>query len=387
MISIAAPNESALVHQTAGDAVNREEGTDSKASIPPSLDGLSISTTSSTQVSDNKEKTIFSELREYDNGSDFNDCSSSLSSQDSGNVFNSYAAKPCPKRSVFSQYWQKTRQKPVALRPLKSLSASDLCRSSSGSLSTRDESRENSSAGSTFDASSRSSKDSSLHSSFGTFLSCSVTTAELLEDDGVSSLYDDDDDDDDGEAQDSDATSHRPSHQPPQPPPPTHNHPMRRRSILPPAPAASPVFRATFGKTTSAARSWRKSASLTNVEEYSRSVPLNSRHKTRSMPGTRSCSSSSSLLRSPGRSCLRRNPKYSPNNTASQRTLASPPSASSLSVPSMREESPVLSRADSMTSSVSFQEAVDVRHFEPPRETYSGKGWSDYFSFETTEPI
>lgn len=386
MISIAAPNESALVHQTAGDDVNREERTDSKASsIPPSLDGLSISTTSSTRVSDSKEKTIFSELREYDNGSEFNDCSSSLSSQDSGNVFNSNAAaKPCPKRSVFSQYWQKTRQKPVSLRPLKSLSTSDLCGSSSGSLSTtRDESRGNSSAGSTFDASSRSSKDSS----FGTSLSCSVTTAELLEDDGVSSLYDDDDDDDDGEAQDSDATSHQP---PTQPPPPTHNHPMRRRSILPPAPAANPVFRATFGKTTSAAAdgSWRKSASLTNVEEYSRSVPLNSRHKTRSMPGTRSCSSSS-LLRSPGRSCLRRIPKYSPNNnTASQRTtMASPPSASSLSVLSMQEESPALSRADSMTSSVSFQEAVDVRHFEPPRETYSGKGWSDYFSFETTEPI
>ena len=381
MIKISAPNESAIVHQIIGNAIHREDcpSPDSKATLTPSLDGLSISTTSSNQTSDNKDQTKYNGDREQQNGSEFNDCSSSLSSQDSSNVLSSYTAKTFSKRSVFSQYWQKTGQKPVSLRPIRSLSTSDISPPSLHSLSTLQESERTSWTGSTCEASSESLKASSSQSPPENPLSCAVTNAELLEDDGDSSLYEDD-----GTIQGSADPPYRASEEPSQPPP-IHQPLVRRRSILPPAPTSHPALRATLGKTS--ARSWRKSASLNNVEEYSRSTPLHARQKTRSLPGIRSSSSSSSFLQSPGPSCLRPQPRYSPDTT-SQRSLAPSPSPSRHSLPSMPDSTNQLerrlSRADSTTSSVSFQEAVDVRHFEPPRETYSGKGWSDYFSFETT---
>jgi hypothetical protein len=161
--------------------------------------------------------------------------------------------------------------------------------------------------------------------------------------------------------------------------------PQRRRSILPPAPMSHPALKSTV---THGTKSWRKSVSLSNVESYSRrnSLPLDAhKHKTNSLPRMRS--SSCILQVQPGPSCLRSYQKYSPSRPSETRKsldseLSSSPCASAM--PSSASASSLVSSSghsrSSSTSSVSFLEAVDVRHFEPPRETYSGKGWSEYFN-------
>jgi len=319
-MEITAPNENAIVSLIGKDVDSEGCKSADTLSPLPSLETLSISTESSDATSSryNQDEDIGS--------SEFNDCSSSVSSQDSNNfVANGYSSR-APKRSFFSQYWQKTGQTPVPLRPIKNLPDAELPSESSKQDASND--------------TSESTTSSSMPYPIDRSIAC-MSNADFLEDD---------DEDIDCEPSTQDEASPRQHSEEEEPHPPMR----RRRSILPPAPASQPAL-----------RSWKKSASLSNVEGYSR-YQNQLAHKTHSLPRMRS---SSSILQ-PGPSCLRPLPKYSPSKT-NLSELASP------LTPSSRRR---LLRSDSSSSCVSFHEAVDVRHFEPPKETYAGKGWSEYFN-------
>lgn len=321
-------NEKAIV-SLIGKAVDDEVCTQHKSgdtlSPLPSLENLSISTesTDATSIRNKEDEDICS--------SEFNDCSSSVSSQDSNNFVASGNPSRVPfKRSVFSQYWQKTGQTPVILRPVKSLPTTDLASDTSDA--------------DVSNVASTHSTSSSLPYPIDRSIA-SMSNADFLEDH-------DEDDGNECEASTRGDSSLK------------HNskgevsHPPlgRRRSILPPAPVSQPAL-----------RSWKKSVSLSNVEGYSRCNNTLA-HKSRSLPRMRS---SSSILQ-PGPSCLRPFQKYSPSRPNGSKASEDQPRVSQCSPRR-------LMRSDSSSSSVSFQEAVDVRHFEPPRESYSEKGWSEYF--------
>jgi len=313
-------NENAIVNLI--EKTVEQDGIKKGDTLPPlpSLENLSISTESTEAASS------YSRQDEELCSSEFNDCSSSVSSQDSNN----FVATGYPKkRSVFSQYWQKTGQKPVLLRPIKPQSAADL-----------DIRKSPSQVG---DATliAKPPSNSALLYPLDTSIA-SLSNADLLEDHDCES-----------DCQNS-STPKLPLEQHASAEP--ANPPLvRRRSILPPAPIANPAL-----------RSWKKSASLSNVEAYSGNSKL--AHKTHSLPRMRS----SSMILQP---CLRPYQKYSPSKQTSSTSL-SEATSSEASPASSR----VLKRSDSSCSSVSFQETVDVRHFEPPQLTYAGKGWSDYFN-------
>lgn len=293
----------------------------------PSLENLSVSTesTEATPIRNQQDEDICS--------SEFNDCSSSISSQDSNNFVASGNPPRAPfKRSVFSQYWQKTGQTPVVLRPVKSLPNSDCATDSSDADASH--------------VASANSTSSSLPYTIDRSIA-SMSNADFLED------HDDEDDANDGEASSRDEFSLGDNSKEGGPHPPLR----RRRSILPPAPVSQPVL-----------RSWKKSASLSNVECYSRISNKLLAHKSQSLPRMRS---SSSILQ-PGPSCLRPFQKYSPSKSNDPKSSEDQPTVSPCSPRR-------LLRSDSSSSSVSFQEAVDVRHFEPPRQIHSEKGWSEYF--------
>lgn len=390
MIEIA---DNAIVLQDGCSPVSSKPS-DRTISPPLSLETLSISTSSMSYTESDSNTNIHNHNCKYtttedeDVNSELNDGSSSVSSLNSSNNIEGSSISITPKRSVFSNYWKKTGQKPTTLQPVKSLSASD-------SVSTLDNDARTSIATSHV-------LSSPLHFPLDRHLLQSMSSADFLEDDdaGNSSYHDD--------------TS--PEHASEQPPQAQHQdqqlqqqqgQPLqRRRSILPRAPASHPALKSTSTVMTQRRRSsWRKSASLSNVAEgyscYGNNSPLAcTTPKTRSLPGMRS-SSSTSLLQ-PGPSCLRPYQKYSPSkadaDAYSRRSLvlssSTSWSASSSSSPSsptmlpkmMSSGASVSSRdqlsrcgSSSTVSLVSFLEAVDVRHFEPPRETYAGKGWSDYF--------
>ncbi len=279
----------------------------------PALESLSIST-ESTDANSNNEDT---------SSSDFNDCSSSISSQDSNNfVATGNLASRTVKRSVFSQYWKKTGQKPVQLKPIKPPESPSQSQPSSFEKST---------------------SPSALPTRLFDPRIASLSKADLLEDDACDS--------------DSDCQS-LPQEEPKKSleqvaASPAHG---RRRSILPPPPVSNPAL-----------KSWTKkprSASFSHLETCSQS-----KHKlltnVDSIPRRRSASA---LNSQPGPSCLRPYQKYSLSRSSTSSCLEGSNHARRLL------------RSDSSSSSVSFQETVDIRHFEPPRESYAGKGWSDYFS-------
>jgi len=407
MIEIVAANENAIVSQSVGDGVHKDScpGKIVRSNSLPSLEALSIST---NNIRDNCNNDIAVDIgNDLDDSCsyDFNDCSSSVSSQDSSNIRSESITRISSKRSVFSQYWRKTGQKPVPMRPLISLSTSDLLRRSPYTLQSPQTQEVETVAsswnvkGSNWDRNSSStslnSNSSSVDLHLDRALLKSFSNAELLED-NVCDEYTE------GSASQSPPSrpqSHLESQSPSssQSQSPTTPSTPRRRSILPPAPMSHPALKSTLRMQQ---RSWRKSVSLSSVNEYSCSnyynnYSLGASPKTRSMPRMRS---SSSILQ-PGASCLRPTQKYSPcrPDVSSRKKMAPPLSLSIPPLPSqLQSPSPLqlpttessgsasssqLSRcgSSSTVSSVSFLEAVDVQHFEPPRETYSGKGWSEYF--------
>ena len=317
MMEITAPNENAIVSLARTDVDSEGCRSADTLSPLPSLETLSVSTesTDATPIRYNQDEDLGS--------SEFNDCSSSVSSHDSNNFVANGNPSRAPKRSFFSQYWQKTGQTPVPLRPIKTFPDTELPSECSNQDASND--------------TSESTTSSSMPYPIDRSIAC-MSNADFLEDD-------DEDNDCEPSTQDESSSRQHAEEEGPHPPP------RRRRSILPPAPASQPSL-----------RSWKKSASLSNVEGYSR-YPNQLAHKTHSLPRMRS---SSSILQ-PGPSCLRPLPKYSPSKT----------NLSELSSPLTPRR---LLRSDSSSSCVSFHQAVDVRHFEPPKETYAGKGWSEYFN-------
>jgi len=414
MIEIAAANENAIVsvsvsHQI-GNGVDREgcpgsRRSDRTLSPPPSLETLSISTSSSSTTNNGNciydGDEINDNDNDNDNGSEFNDCSSSVSSQDSSNIVYCTTRTP-PKRLVFSQYWQKTGQKPIPFRGVKSPSNSALSGRSPYTLPPQTSSLTAATLDASTSISSTTPSMSPFNSSSSLFsidrlLNKSMSNADLLEDDGNCSCPNTETE---GSAlkatQLLESQSLSRTQTQTQTPSQTPARRPRRRSILPPAPMSHPALKSTV---THATRSWRKSVSLSNVGGcYARNRELIATNKTRSLPRL---PSSSVLL--PGNSCLRPHQKYSPSkkNLANIDTDTVTVNADFGNIPiSRKPESTtrqcstltssssttttmqfpgLLTRSDSASSSVSFLEAVDVRHFEPPRETYSGKGWSDYF--------
>jgi len=334
---------------------------------------------------------------------EFHYCSSSVSSsQDSKNSNSNVDANSntnwntdmntdyCSnKRSVFSRYWKKTGHTPIPIRSMRSSSSSR-----SLSLITSDSVDSISSSYSTIG-----SPSPSTSSSFISFENCplldTVSNADLLEDDimarpipkMISTDYDT-----------AAAT------------PPTvltttaattgTKGTERRRSILPAAPISHLVHQCqpNLGRETMTmnTRSWRKSASLSSLQgqrsttsDHNRHI-LNSADKTRS--STRLLLSSSSST--PSASCLRPYQRYSPskNNHINAATVAANIDTNSsnisnsnamdvsLNSPTSISLSSVSSYSITFSSNVRFDlEAVDIRHFEPPKEKYAEKGWSEHF--------
>lgn len=312
----------------------------------------------------------------------YSDCSSSVSSQNecchsndtttASNSTNNTHTRNSPGRSVFSGYWERTGQKPIPIRSMRSLKGFDSSQSpaahpASSSMASPSTPRGYSSSRSRYP------HDVSLHPS--------VSDVDLLEEDDVVPT---------GIHSDAMARSPVPSH--------SQSHERRRRSILPVAPLSHPALR-----TTKTRRSCRKSASLPCVD-----VHVHAHHRLLvSTDMARSLPRMISGPFTPRASCLRPFQKYSPNRNDSSRSNAtattctadssgSSSAASSFSsTDSMQmplrpgDDDSVLWRPQmtcssssslvSVTSSVSFLDAVDVRHFEKPRETYAQKGWSDYF--------
>jgi len=372
MIEIAAANENAVVRQiddtrsTNIDGFPGSKPSGRTFSPLPSLETLSLSTTTSSVVNNHLKYSGAGNNGndddihdDNDNGCELNDCSSSVSSQYSDNA---NASRNPPKRSVFSQYWKKTGQKPVPLRPVKLISTPNLLQRIPPGL-TQESSPLTAAADSPGSTSAYSVDD---HRAIR-----SMSNADFLEDD------------DDSCCRDVPAASRQVTLEFPAPHAPSPSSPSkRRRSILPPAPRSHPALKkSTIAK---GSQSWRKSLSLSSVEEYSRMTTpaLDTEHKTQSLPRMRSTGSQ------PLHSCFRPNPKYSlsKSDSASRKRLdllsllSSHTISESGSSSSLRPGMLLRTESCSSTgSSVSFLEAVDVRHFEPPRQHYAGQGWSDYF--------
>lgn len=352
MIQIDTANEKAIEsHVVDNGVVDKDCERGDTLSPPPSPETTVTSTSTASSMNHNKFPSQ-DEHEHEDTGdhSECNDCSSSVSSQDSN--LHSFAAASTTasatvrghpstpkKRSVFSQYWQKTGQTPVSLRPSPLSPPQEQLEGSNNASPVRLQSPEES-------------------------LLRNLSNADLLEDDDCdwSSIQEEPAScaapQEHEQQQREDESNSNPSH------PPLR----RRRSILPPAPMAHPALKSTPTR-------WKKSASFSAVEGHP-----SLEYKTRSLPRMKSASS----ILQPGPSCLRPYQKYSPCKPDDRKTTASSifpeggSTESSPPTPGRLSRSP--SSCSSIVSSVSFSEAVDVRHFEPPRETFSGKGWSDYFN-------
>lgn len=276
----------------------------------PALENLSISTESTEATSSNEDTS----------SSDFNDCSSSISSQDSNNfVATGTLTSRTVKRSVFSQYWKKTGQKPVQLRPIKPPESPSQSEPSKVEKPT---------------------SVSTLSPSLFDPSIASLSKADLLEDNDSDSDCQSFTQEESKKSLDQVAANTA--------------SPGRRRSILPPPPVANRALK-SWGKSRSASFSQVESCSQSNYRILANDVD--------SIPRRRSASS---LNSQPGPSCLRPYQRYSLSRASSSSMEGASTSRNLL-------------RSDSSSSSVSFQEAVDIRHFEPPRESYAGKGWSELF--------
>jgi len=338
MITITSSNESLVQKDTTIDGSSSTSKHASRESNnlspPPPLDTLSISTATLSST------TIATE----DISSEFNcDCSSSVSSQDS-NYLQLHAAATTtkhasPKRSVFSQYWKKTGETPMTLRSPRPDILSD--------TATHKPTPPTPPRSKRFP---QSSSTSSHHTSEQ--LDRSLTNADLLEDDGESSSSSFPEEEESSSSVDL-------------PPTPQASSP-RRRSILP---QVAPSFPHHRYSTSSIESLCRKSMSLSSVEEAYALGSLNDAHKSRSLPRMRS----TSALLKPKASCLRRYQKYSPCKNSNG------DDNSPTAIQHLKHSDLKRSDSSSTVSSVTFQEAVDIRHFEPPKFFHSKKGWSEYF--------
>ena len=351
---------------------------------PPHLETLSTSTTSS-DPSTSTTIIVNNKIHNHNNAEDFHDCSSSVSSQETinsnSNVNDStstdqYSNINVNKRSVFTQYWNKTGQQPIPIRSMRSTfsSTTSLIHTCDiGSVSTNF-------------LSSYSSPLPATSTSTVTFpeqddsqLLCSVSNADLLEDDTVAKS--------DADVVTSITTP--------------KGTEKRRRSILPAqkqnnhtATSDTDLIRETMSMNTS---SWRKSTSLSSLQQRKRST----------MNGNTTCSNNNihhnhqhqSLTRlssstAPSTSCLRSFQRYSPSkhdtaaatavitavmDSSSLDLSASASSMLSLSSSTSTSSSCSSSSSVSSKSNVRFDLEVDVRHFEPPKEKYAHKGWSAQF--------
>ena len=351
---------------------------------PPHLETLSTSTTSSDPSTSTSTTIIVNKIHNHNNAEDFHDCSSSVSSQETinsnSNVNDStstdqYSNINVNKRSVFTQYWNKTGQQPIPIRSMRSTFSSttslihtcDIGSVSTNFLSSYSSPLPPSTSTVTFPE-----QDDSQ-------LLCSVSNADLLEDDTVAKS--------DVDAVTSITTP--------------KGTEKRRRSILPAqkqnnhtATSDTDLIRETMSRNTS---SWRKSTSLSSLQQRKRSTindittcsnnNIHHNHQHRSL--TRLSSSTT-----PSTSCLRSFQRYSPskNDTAAATAVitavmdsssldlsASASSMLSLSSSTSTSSSCSSSSSVSSKSNVRFDLEVDVRHFEPPKEKYAHKGWSAQF--------
>ena len=351
---------------------------------PPHLETLSTSTTSS-DPSTSTTIIVNNKIHNHNNAEDFHDCSSSVSSQETINSNSNvndntstdqYININVNKRSVFTQYWNKTGQQPIPIRSMRSTFSSttslihtcDIGSVSTNFLSSYSSPLPPSTSTLTFPE-----QDDSQ-------LLCSVSNADLLEDDTVAKS--------DVDAVTSITTP--------------KGTEKRRRSILPAqkqnnhtATSDTDLIRETMSMNTS---SWRKSTSLSSLQQRKRSTindinttcsnnNIHHNHQHRSL--TRLSSSTT-----PSTSCLRSFQRYSPskNDTAAATAVitavmdsssldlsASASSMLSLSSSTSTSSSCSSSSSVSSKSNVRFDLEVDVRHFEPPKEKYAHKGWSAQF--------
>jgi hypothetical protein len=359
---------------------------------PPHLETLSTSTTSSTTTDDlvdncctdmttsTSTAIVVNKVHNNNNIGAFHDCSSSVSSQETSNSKSNVNDNTSTghymninKRSVFNQYWKKTGQKPIPIRSMRSTfsSTTSLIHTCDiGSVSTNFLSSYSSPH-----PPSPSTATTSFPEQDYSQLLCSVSNADLLEDDTVA-------------RSDADAVA-------------SITMPIgtdkRRRSILPAqkqnhsATTDTDLIRETMTTNT---RSWRKSSSLSSLQQQKRSTinditctnNIHHNHQHRSL--TRLSSSTT-----PTTSCLRSFQRYSPskNDTAAATAVItavmdsslnlSASASSVLSISSSASTSSSCSSSSSVSSksNVRFDLEVDVRHFEPPKEKYAQKGWSEQF--------
>ena len=349
---------------------------------PPHLETLSTSTTSSDPST--STTIIVNKIHNHNNAEDFHDCSSSVSSQETINSNSNvndntstdqYININVNKRSVFTQYWNKTGQKPIPIRSMRSTfsSATSLIHTCDiGSVSTNFLSSYSSPLPPSTSTLTFPEQDDSQ-------LLCSVSNADLLEDDTVAKS--------DADVVTSITTP--------------KGTEKRRRSILPAqkqnnhtATSDTDLIRETMSRNTS---SWRKSTSLSSLQQRKRSTidfnntcsNNNIHHNHQHQSLTRLSSSTT-----PSTSCLRSFQRYSPskNDTAAATAVitavmdsssldlsASASSMLSLSSSTSTSSSCSSSSSVSSKSNVRFDLEVDVRHFEPPKEKYAHKGWSAQF--------
>jgi hypothetical protein len=83
------------------------------------------------------------------------------------------------------------------------------------------------------------------------------------------------------------------------------------------------------------------------------------------------CSVSNHRSRGPPKSCLRRDPQYSGENSLRRSTYSF----------SINEDDTLADDSASISSSsVRFDlEATDIRHFTPPQEVHAGEEWCNFF--------
>jgi hypothetical protein len=394
---------------------------------PPHLETLSTSTTSSTTTDDNPvdhpctgmtmttntntntNTTTIVNNKDHNNNNaeEFHDCSSSVSSQETSNSsvnantntstsadHYSNSNSNSNKRSVFTQYWMKTGQKPIPIRSMRSSFSSttslihtcDIGSVNTNFLSSYSSPHPPSPSPSITANTSSSSLPlplslSSFHEQDDSQLLCSVSNADLLEGDTVARSGADD------------ATSIITT---------PKGTDKRRRSILPPRNQNHPAIttdtdltREVMAMNTS---SWRKSSSLSSLQQRGTRYNNNGTIGTNNIHHNhqhRSLTKLSSTT-TPSTSCLRSLQRYSPskNDTAAATAVintvmdssslnlsASTSTSSVLSVSSTSSTASSCSSSSSVssTSNVRFDLEVDVRHFEPPKEKYAQKGWSGHF--------
>lgn len=112
------------------------------------------------------------------------------------------------------------------------------------------------------------------------------------------------------------------------------------------------------------------SSSFVSLPGVSTGQPLSMERKSVSV-GDLSSGGSNHRSRGPPKSCLRRDPQYSGENSLRRSTY-------SFSI--NEDDIPADDSASISSSSVRFDlEATDIRHFTPPQEVHAGEEWCNYF--------